>query len=76
MLIFIIKNYFLQTKAAFTRAYNKEIHMTPYSIECSAKKRNKSTSLSVDLLKEGEETVASEEEDDTDDIDNMIKVNI
>lgn len=55
------------TKAAFTRAYNKESHMTPYSTGTLSKKRNKSTPALDDFFEEEDDN----EEDD--DIDSMIK---
>ena len=68
-----------QTKAAFTRTYNKQIHLTPYSTGVVAKKRRGGGGGDeLDMLgaEEGDGVVEEEEEevDDDIDIDTMIKV--
>ncbi|XP_052764097.1 replication factor C subunit 1-like isoform X2 [Mya arenaria] len=67
-----------KTKAAFTRQYNKEVHMTPYSTGAVAKKKRGGGGGDLpDPLGEGEEGGGPEEEeegeDDTIETDTMIK---
>ena len=73
----------LQTKAAFTRQYNKEVHMTPYSTGAVAKKkRGGGAGADLETLgEEGEDGGGAEddvEEENGDDLetDTMIKVGI
>ena len=77
--------HLLQTKAAFTRQYNKEVHMTPYSTGAVAKKkRGGGAGGGADLEtlgEEGEDGGGAEddvEEENGDDLetDTMIKVGI
>lgn len=66
-----------QVKAAFTRAYNKEAHLTPYSLSSvKASKRQSGSAATLDLSEDlhMEETQSDEEEQDTLDSDAMIKV--
>ena len=69
----------LQVKSAFTRAYNKESHMTPYARQQGIKKGKKGgrggPGLEEGLL-EGEEgsQAMDEEEDSEDDISALAKV--
>lgn len=68
---------FCQVKAAFTRAYNKESHLTPYSLHVVKKSRK--GAVDPELVGElgGESQVQGEEEDDDGVIaDAMIKVDI
>lgn len=62
-------------KAAFTRAYNKEVHLTPYSLQAVKKGRRggggESELGGEDVDKEVQE---SEDEGDSLKIDAMIKV--
>jgi len=64
-----------KVKAAFTRAYNKEVHLTPYATGTIAKKKRVAT---VPDELGADDTVPSDEEDDEDDTDitkdSMIKV--
>ncbi|KAJ8321817.1 hypothetical protein KUTeg_000288 [Tegillarca granosa] len=72
-----------KTKAAFTRAYNKEVHMTPYATGVASKKK-KGKGAAVDeeeIYMEGEGggegAPAGDSEDDEEDnveLDTMIKV--
>lgn len=66
----------MQTKAAFTRAYNKESHMTPYSTGILSKKHNRSAQVSDNFFNEEDAADNQEEDDNTDniEIDTMIKV--
>lgn len=63
------------TKAAFTRAYNKESHMTPYSTGILSKKHNRSAQVSANFFNEEDAADNQEEDDNTDniEIDTMIK---
>ena len=71
-----------KVKAAFTRTYNKEVHMTPYASGTVAKKgkrQNAGNSGDIDEIDEetGEAGVASdagENDDDDLNLDSMIKV--
>jgi replication factor C subunit 1 len=74
----MFKKKFLQTKAAFTRAYNKEVHMTPYATGNVAKKgRGRGGGAATDnpgLEEEESLVVESEEEEEDISVDTMIKV--
>ena len=64
-------------KAAFTRTYNKEIHLAPYAITTVTKKgRRKGGGGEGELGEEGEEEAVVSEESDQEDVltDGMIKV--
>lgn len=68
-------------KAAFTRAYNKEVHLTPYATVAVAKKgqrRGESTNQEDYELETGEDSTAVEESEHSGDeditADSMIKV--
>lgn len=65
-----------QVKAAFTRAYNKESHLTPYSLQVVKKGRRGAVEpdLSLDSDLQGQEE-DEEEEEETLNTDAMIKVN-
>lgn len=66
-----------QVKAAFTRAYNKEAHLTPYSLSSvKASKRQSGSAATLDLSEDlnVEEIQSDEDEQDTVDSDAMIKV--
>ena len=71
---------FLQVKAAFTRTYNKEAHLTPYAISSGPKKGKRKGGAGGgegELGEEGEEeTGAVSEESEGEDVmaDGMIKV--
>ncbi len=78
-------NAVFQTKAAFTRQYNKESHLTPYAAVTGAKKRKgRGAAGGEGLLEEGEEAeaaaleVAESDADNSDDpdADAMIKVTV
>ncbi|NXB19634.1 RFC1 factor, partial [Rhagologus leucostigma] len=65
-----------KVKAAFTRAYNKEAHLTPYSLSSvKASKRQSGSALTLDLTEDlnVEEIQSDEDEQDTVDSDAMIK---
>uniref|UniRef100_A0A8C3TZK2 Replication factor C subunit 1 n=1 Tax=Catharus ustulatus TaxID=91951 RepID=A0A8C3TZK2_CATUS len=65
-----------KVKAAFTRAYNKEAHLTPYSLSSvKASKRQSGSAATLDLSEDlhVEETQSDEDEQDTLDSDAMIK---
>ncbi|NXA90318.1 RFC1 factor, partial [Melanocharis versteri] len=65
-----------KVKAAFTRAYNKEAHLTPYSLSSvKASKRQSGSAVSLDLSEDlnVEEIQSDEDEQDTVDSDAMIK---
>ncbi|XP_063778792.1 replication factor C subunit 1 isoform X3 [Pseudophryne corroboree] len=65
-----------KVKAAFTRGYNKEAHLTPYSLQMvKASKRDPTPALESEYGEEtnNEETQTKEEEDDVG-VDAMIKV--
>lgn len=65
----------LQVKAAFTRTYNKEVHLTPYSLQVVKKGRRGGGGESELGGEEGENVVQeSEEEEDGLQTDAMIKV--
>ena len=62
-------------KAAFTRAYNKDIHLTPYASGTVAKKK-RGGAAAVDMEMGEEGVIESDPEEEDDDItkDSMIKV--
>ncbi|NXY87831.1 RFC1 factor, partial [Alcedo cyanopectus] len=65
-----------KVKAAFTRAYNKETHLTPYSLNSiKPAKRQSSSAMTSELSEElnVEETQSDEEDQDTVESDAMIK---
>ncbi|XP_058693109.1 replication factor C subunit 1 isoform X3 [Poecile atricapillus] len=65
-----------KVKAAFTRAYNKEAHLTPYSLSSvKASKRQSVSAATLDLSEDlnVEEIQSDEDEQDTVDSDAMIK---
>ncbi|NXM94699.1 RFC1 factor, partial [Sylvia borin] len=65
-----------KVKAAFTRAYNKEAHLTPYSLSSvKASKRQTGSAATLDLSEDlnVEEIQSDEDEQDTVDSDAMIK---
>lgn len=65
----------MQVKAAFTRAYNKESHLTPYSLQVVKKSRK--GAVDPELVGElDNESQFQEEEDDGLTADAMIKVDI
>ena len=66
-------------KAAFTRTYNKEAHLTPYAISSGPKKGKRKGGAGGgegEFGEEGEETAAVSEESEGEDVmaDGMIKV--
>lgn len=69
-------NLLFQVKAAFTRMYNKEVHLTPYSLQAVKKGRRGGGGGELEL--EGEdmekESQESEEEGNSLKADAMIKV--
>lgn len=67
---------FLQVKAAFTRAYNKESHLTPYSLQVVKKSRKGAVDPELIGELDSESQVQEEEEDDGVTADAMIKVDI
>ncbi|XP_032541073.1 replication factor C subunit 1 [Chiroxiphia lanceolata] len=65
-----------KVKAAFTRAYNKEAHLTPYSLSSfKASKRQSGSAGTLELSEDlnVEETQSDEDEQDTVESDAMIK---
>ncbi|KAL9851301.1 replication factor C subunit 1 isoform 3-T3 [Geothlypis trichas] len=65
-----------KVKAAFTRAYNKEAHLTPYSLSAAkASKRQSGSAAALELSGDltVEEIQSDEDEQDTVDSDAMIK---
>ncbi|NWS19000.1 RFC1 factor, partial [Pachyramphus minor] len=65
-----------KVKAAFTRAYNKEAHLTPYSLSSvKASKRQSGSAGTLELSEDlnVEETQSDEDEEDTVESDAMIK---
>ncbi|XP_030912871.1 replication factor C subunit 1 isoform X3 [Geospiza fortis] len=65
-----------KVKAAFTRAYNKEAHLTPYSLSAvKASKRQSGSAATLELSEDltVEEIQSDEDEQDTVDSDAMIK---
>ncbi|KFP81624.1 Replication factor C subunit 1, partial [Apaloderma vittatum] len=66
-----------KVKAAFTRAYNKEAHLTPYSLySIKTSKRQSGSALTLELNDEDmkmEENQSDEDEQDTIESDAMIK---
>uniref|UniRef100_A0A8C4JNN6 Replication factor C subunit 1 n=1 Tax=Dromaius novaehollandiae TaxID=8790 RepID=A0A8C4JNN6_DRONO len=66
-----------KVKAAFTRAYNKEAHLTPYSLHSVKTSKRQSGSMLTSELSEDlnvEEIQSDEDEQDTVESDAMIKV--
>ncbi|EFX80623.1 hypothetical protein DAPPUDRAFT_318220 [Daphnia pulex] len=67
-----------KVKAAFTRAYNKEAHMTPYAAGQVKKGRSKDTADDLEALDGDEDGLAGEEDDEEQSqdpsLDAMIKV--
>lgn len=63
-------------KAAFTRAYNKEVHLTPYSLQAVKKGRRGGGGGESELGGEDMEKETQESEDEGDSLkaDAMIKV--
>uniref|UniRef100_A0A672MSV7 Replication factor C subunit 1 n=1 Tax=Sinocyclocheilus grahami TaxID=75366 RepID=A0A672MSV7_SINGR len=64
---------FLQVKAAFTRAYNKESHLTPYSLQVVKKSRKGAVDPELIGELESESQFQEEEEDNGVTADAMIK---
>lgn len=64
-----------KVKAAFTRAYNKEVHLTPYSLQAVKKGRRGGSGGELELEEEGagQDELASEDEGDGLKVDAMIK---
>ncbi|NXA46642.1 RFC1 factor, partial [Nothocercus julius] len=65
-----------KVKAAFTRAYNKEAHLTPYVLHSAKSSKRQAGSMAASELGEDlivEETPSDEEEQDTVENDAMIK---
>lgn len=65
----------LQVKASFTRAYNKESHLTPYSLQIVKKGRRGAADADLGLDPENEQGQEEEEEEEGLTVDAMIKVN-
>uniref|UniRef100_A0A671NNR0 Replication factor C subunit 1 n=1 Tax=Sinocyclocheilus anshuiensis TaxID=1608454 RepID=A0A671NNR0_9TELE len=65
-----------KVKAAFTRAYNKESHLTPYSLQVVKKSRKGAVDPELIGELESESQFQEEEEDDGVTADAMIKVDI
>ena len=65
---------FSQVKAAFTRTYNKDVHLAPYATGSVAKKRR--VVVEEEIGEEGAAESGEESNNDDDDItkDSMIKV--
>ena len=63
-----------QVKAAFTRAYNKEVHLTPYSLQAVKKGRRGGGGAESELGGEDVDNEAQEAEDEGLNTDAMIKV--
>lgn len=65
-----------QVKAAFTRAYNKDIHLTPFATGTAAKKKRVDVSMDDELKEESPSGDEDDENEDDDDItkDSMIKI--
>lgn len=69
-----------KVKAAFTRAYNKEAHLTPYAAGLVKVGRSKGTAATDELEAleglDGDDVVGAEDEENDDDptLDAMIKV--
>uniref|UniRef100_A0A8B9VJ68 Replication factor C subunit 1 n=1 Tax=Anas zonorhyncha TaxID=75864 RepID=A0A8B9VJ68_9AVES len=65
-----------KVKAAFTRAYNKEAHLTPYSLNSVKTSKRQSASMATSELSEDlnvDETQSDEDEQDSVESDAMIK---
>uniref|UniRef100_A0A8C2BHL4 Replication factor C subunit 1 n=1 Tax=Cyprinus carpio TaxID=7962 RepID=A0A8C2BHL4_CYPCA len=65
-----------KVKAAFTRAYNKESHLTPYSLQVVKKSRKGAVDPELIGELDGESQLQEEEEDNGVTSDAMIKVDI
>uniref|UniRef100_A0A8C1KTN0 Replication factor C subunit 1 n=1 Tax=Cyprinus carpio TaxID=7962 RepID=A0A8C1KTN0_CYPCA len=65
-----------KVKAAFTRAYNKESHLTPYSLQVVKKSRKGAVDRELIGELDGESQLQEEEEDNGVTSDAMIKVDI
>lgn len=66
----------LQVKAAFTRAYNKESHLTPYSLQTVKKSRKGSVDPDLALNLDNDlQAQEEDEEEETHNMDAMVKVN-
>lgn len=63
----------LQVKAAFTRAYNKESHLTPYSLQ--SVKKGRRGAVDADLALDPDSDLQEEEEEENLNMDAMVKVN-
>lgn len=65
-----------QVKAAFTRTYNKEVHLTPYSLQAIKKGRRGGAEESELEVQDAEKDAApvSEDEGESLSVDAMIKV--
>jgi replication factor C subunit 1 len=77
--LFVALGIEAKVKSAFTRAYNKEAHMTPYAAGQVKKSRSKDTTDDVDAVLDGDEDGLAGEEDDEEQnedpsLDAMIKV--
>lgn len=66
----------MQVKAAFTRAYNKESHLTPYSLQVVKKSRKGAVDPELVGELDNESQFQEEEEDEGVTADAMIKVDI
>lgn len=75
-MLFLHQLLFFQVKAAFTRAYNKESHLTPYSLHVVKKTRKGAIDPELVGELDGESQVQEEEDDDGLTADAMIKVDI
>ena len=75
LILFIILTH-KQVKAAFTRAYNKESHATPFAVVSVTKKKKKKAGGDEETYGDDDEIEESEEEDDDITKDAMIKVNV
>ena len=66
----------LQVKAAFTRAYNREVHLTPYSLQPIKKGRRGGGGGDLQGAEPDSQVPEEEEEDEEEglDLDAMIKV--
>ncbi|XP_053110032.1 replication factor C subunit 1 isoform X2 [Hemicordylus capensis] len=67
-----------KVKSAFTRAYNKETHLTPYSLQMIKKSKRRAGSSLDTELNEGLETIEDKSDNEQDTIENdaMIKKKI
>ena len=72
------KYFICQVKSAFTRLYNKESHMVPYSVQDAAKRTKSAPPLDEEVFdeeKEGDLDNDANEDDDDITKDAMIKFN-